>query len=369
MWYSITEQENITMANKAKTPVENKEELNKEVEEPSKEVAKEEPVAKEEAPTKKPKLDPNECHDIVKSDNLEEVTEQIEIKRRGLLALFNKSKLISRILMIVIVAAVIGAIIMIFNDNQAVKIGGYCLAGAVLVAMLIYYIFTKDKFPKASREYIATVTDLINTYAFSDERFTELKVYPNKKLTKTELEVDRVYKNSSDIGSRNFISGKFDGHQFEVSENVLYSINPEKKNQRSVAFLGKYISIENNKKFEGRYIFNLKGANPEKLVDQPNDIDDLKVISEDDRLVVYSSNDKPVKDVFGTKFLSELKEFQTDERLLNFIIVVWSGHTGIYMSYDDAVTVLPFEHEFNKEAQDRYKADLVRALELATLKK
>ncbi len=360
-----------------KTPVENIEEEAKveeapveeeKVEEAPKEDVKEEAPKAEPAPAKKGKLDPEECHDITKVSDLVETVNTIEEKRKALLTAFNKTKMVSRIVMTVVVIAVIGAIICIFNDLMALKIVGYSIAGVVLVAMLIYYIFSKDKFPKLSKEYIKDVTDLINGYDFADERFSDLKVYPNKKLTKTDLEVDRVYKNSSDIGSRNFITGKFSGHKFEVSENVLYVITGEKKNQRAVSFLGKYVSLENDKKFDGRFIFNLKG-NPEKLVDQPNDIEDMKVILEEDNLVVYSSNDKAIKDVFGTKFLGQLKDIKTDARLLNLVIVVWAGHTGIYLSYDDSVTVLPFEHEFNREAQDKYREDLIASLELVTMKK
>ena len=334
-----------------------------------KEEAKEE-APKEEAPKKEgkqPKNNPEESHDIVQSTNLEETVEQIESMRQVLRAAFNKTKLISRIVTGVVVVAVIAAIIMIFNDSMTLKIVGYSIAGATLAGMLVYYILTKDKFPKQSRDYIAGVTDLINGYVFNDKRFSELKVFPYKKLNKTELEVDRVYTNSNDIGSRNVITGKFNGHQFDVSENVLYATVPGRRGQRSVVFLGKYISMKNSMKIEGRYIFNVKG-NPEKLVDQPNDIEDLNVVLEEDNLVVYAPNDKPLKDVFGTKFLSSLKEIKTDERLLNFVLVVWAGHTAAYLSYDDAVTVLPFDHPFNREAQDKYKSDLINVLELGNQK-
>ena len=357
------------MENENENSVINEEEVKNENNEPSLEEKKEEAPISEQKTNKKPKLDPDECHDLIGANDLEDTTNQIEMKRRALLAMFNKTKMISRIMMFVVVIAVVGAIVMIFQEDMAFKIAGYSLAGAVLVGMLVYYILSKDKFPRFSKEYIAKVTELINSYDFSDKRFTDLKVYPNKKLNKADLEVDRVYKNSSEIGSRNFITGKFDGKKFEVSENVLYVADPAKRNQRSVAFLGKYISLENSLLFEGRYIFNLKGKDPEKLVDQPNDIDDLKVILDEDGLVVYSSNDKPVKEVFGTKFLGELKCIKTDEKLLNFVLVVWAGHTGIYLSYDDSVTVLPFEHEFNKDAQNKYRDDLVKSLELAAFKK
>ena len=59
----------------------------------------------------------------------------------------------------------------------------------------------------------------------------------------------------------------------------------------------------------------------------------------------------------------------TDEKLLNAVVVVWAGHTGVYLSYDDSVTVLPFEHPFDRAAQEQYKEDLLAALELSTLKK
>ena len=344
-------------------PVEN-------TETPVEEAPKEEPQ-KEEVPAKqekKAKKNPDECFEITKSENVEETVEQIEKERNELLKVFNKTKLVSRIIMGIVVIGVLAAIIMIFNDLMVLKIVGYSIAGVVLVLMILYYIFTKDKFPKQSKAYIASVTNLINGYIFEDKRFTDLKAYPNKKLNKTDLEVDRAYTNANDIGSRNVITGKFDGHDFGVSENVLYAMTQGRRGQRSVIFLGKYITLENNKKFEGRYIFNLKG-NPEKLVDQPNDVADLKVVLEEDNLVVYGPNDKPLKDVFGTKFLSELKEIKTDDRLLNAVIVVWAGHTAAYLSYDDAVTVLPFEHPFNREAQDKYKKDLLAVLELATSKK
>ena len=353
------------MLEEEKIPVEGSEEV--------KEEAKVEEAPKEaEAPKQENKkvkeLNPEEFVEFKGAKKAEEELASIETQRKALLEEFKKSKLISRIVMVVVLAAVIAAIILIFQNDSTLKIIGYSIAGVVLAGMLVYYVLTKDKFPRASREYIANVTKSINSYDFDDKRFSDLKQYPNKKLAKTELEVDRAYKNSSEIGSRNFIRGKFDGHKFEVSENVLYSVNPEKKNQRSVLFLGKYISFENALKFEGRYIFNIKG-NPEKLVDQPNDVEDLRVALEEDNLVIYAPNEKDPKTVLGTKFISQIKEIKTDERLLNCVVAVWAGHTAVYLSYDDAVTVLPFEHEFNKAAQDKYKEDLVKVLELTDIKK
>lgn len=307
--------------------------------------------------------DPNESYDLAKVESMDSAAEEIEVERRKLLAAFNETKKWSRIIMVVVVLAVIAAIVLITFQEMALKITGYSIAGVVLVGMLTYYFITKDKFPKASRLYIAKVTDLINGYVFSDSRYSELKCFPNKKLTKTEFDIDRVYKDTNECGSRNFITGKFNKTKFEISENVLYSLSGDKRPQRKVAFLGKYVSLENKYKFDGRFIFNLKGEG-EKVVDQPTDIEDCKVILEEGNLVVYSSNDKAIKEVFGTKFVSSLKNIQINTELLNLVIVAWAGHTGIYLSYDDSVTVLPFEHEFKRDSQDKFVKDLIEVLEL-----
>ena len=123
------------------------------------------------------------------------------------------------------------------------------------------------------------------------------------------------------------------------------------------------LDLENIKKIE---LDNYGYVLTEEVV---NDSLHTYFILEEDNLQVYAPNEKPIKDVFGTHFLGKLKEIKTDEKLLNFVMVVWSGHTAIYLSYDDAVTLLPFEHPFNKEAQDKYRSDLSLSLALATLKK
>lgn len=360
----MLENENTPVSNEEAKPAEEVKEETAPVEEAPKNEKKANKAKEEKAPT----VNVDEKVPLVPTVNKEETIAEIENRRKALLDMFKKAKNLSRIVTLVVVVAVIGAIILIFNESNTLKIIGYALSGAVIAGMVVYYILTKDKFPRASKSYIQDVTGLINSYDFDDPRFSDLDFYPNKKLNKTDLDVDRVYKNTNEIGSRNFISGKFNKEYFEISENVLYNATGNKKSPRSVAFLGKYISLKNNLKFSGRYIFNIKG-NPDKLVDQPNDTEDLKVVIDEPGFTGYASNEKPLKDVFGTKFLASIRNIQTDDKLLNCVIVVWAGHTGIYLSYDDSVTVLPFEHEFNFEAQNKFKNDLIQTLELAQFKK
>jgi len=98
----------------------------------------------QEAPVEeKPVNNPEDGILIARRENISEVTEEIESKRQGLLAMFNKTKKYSRILMTIVVIAVIGAIIMIFNNLMVLKIIGYSLAGVVLVAWLSIIWFPK----------------------------------------------------------------------------------------------------------------------------------------------------------------------------------------------------------------------------------
>ena len=294
-------------------------------------------------------------------DNLVEL---IESRRTVLLNSFKKARLQSRIVTGVVVLLIIGAIIFISFEGVGFKVAGYTIAGVVLLGMIVYYIFTKNKFPQASRQYIAEITGFMNSYVFSDSRFSEVYADPNKKLTAMDFAVEKAYKQPDDVGSRNTVCGKFDGKKFEVSDAALYQIVGGRKGQRKVVFLGKYVSFENNLDFEGRYIVNLKGNNPEKLVDQPTDIEDLKLEYDEGNIQIYGPEGKAHKTVFGTEFVKKLKDIRIDAPLLNIVAVIWSKHTGIYISYDDPVTTLPFEHEFTIDAQQGYRRDLLQLLDL-----
>lgn len=295
-----------------------------------------------------------------------DIPSSIEEKRNLLLATYKKSRLMSRIFMIIVVALVIAAIIIVPQDGIVFKILGYSLAGVALAAMLVFYFKTKNIIPNHSRVYMKEVTKLINALVFAGDDFKELQVSPNKKLTRIELSVDRIYKEGIDIGSRNAIKGLYKDHQFEVTELAVYYPSENRKNARSVGFLGKYIVLSNKLEFDGRYIFNYKASDEAKVVDQPNDTEDLEKIYDEDHIEVYGKDKKEMNSLFGTDFLKKLKEFEIGSPLLNLSLVIWGGHTAVYLSYDDSVTTLPFEHEFNQKPQEQYRGDLIRALDLLT---
>lgn len=307
-----------------------------------------------------PKFETRAVEPLGEDANFPDVVEQ---KRAALMANFKKAKLVSRIMMAIVVVFVMAAIIFISFEGMGFKIAGYVLAGVALLGMIIFYFTTKNSFPDTSKQYIKEVTDILNSYVFEDKRFSEVATIVDRKIDKAEIELDRVFKDAIDSGSRNSIKGKFNGREFEVSEAALYKAGKDRRTPKVVSFLGKYISIENNLKFEGRYIFNSKAADPNKVFDQPNDIEDLEKVYEEETFEIYAPR-KDYNEVLGSKFLSLFKEIKVEEPLLNLIVVVWEGHSAAYLSYDDSVTTLPFEHPFTTGPIEKYRSDLIKTLEL-----
>ena len=311
-------------------------------------------------------VEPNneECVDISTSLSKEDLIKDIEDRRNNLLTSFKKSRNVSRILMGVVLVAIIGAIILITFNEMVLKIIGYIIAGVVLVGMLVFYFISKNKFPQSSREYIKEVSQYINSYVFSHKELVEAKLYPEKKLDRLSFDADQAYKDIVEVGSRNYIEFKYGDRLVSVNDTALYYQGEDRRRPRKVGFLGKYLSLDNNLKFEGRYVFNLHNSDKEKIIDQPNAIDDLTLLQEDDNLMIYGPEGKEFDKIFDKSFVKELKAINVESPLLNLVVVVWASHTAIYLSYDDPVTTLPFEHPFNADAQKKYQDDLLDILHL-----
>ena len=64
--------------------------------------------------------------------------------------------------------------------------------------------------------------------------------------------------------------------------------------------------------------------------------------------------------------LNNLKSIECKEPLLNVNIVFWHKRTACYLSYDDSIVAIPFEHPINPAAYASFKkniADIFAILE------
>ena len=284
----------------------------------------------------------------------------IEEARQDLFKSYAKSRRISNILMFAVVVAIVGIMFMIISNNQVLKIVGYCLAGAIVVGMIFYYVLTRKNLPNKVQKYVPFVMQTLNDKMFSMPGFSEIKNNPEEKLQMDDLVGDGVYVEANGINSRNVVRGVYNGHHFLYAEAALTRPST-KKQQVPPLFVGRYISVPNQMKFDGHFIFNFK--NPKQPLDLPNAINDLKVLEEKEDFVVYGPEDANYHNIIDNKIISQFKKIQIEGHLLNLNVVFWGGHTAVYLSYDDAILSVPFDKPFDKDGFEKSLDDLVISLQ------
>ena len=283
----------------------------------------------------------------------------IEDARQDLYKAYAKSRRISNILMFAVVIAICGIMFMIIQNNQALKIVGYSLAGALVVGMIVYYVLTRKNLPNKVQKYVPYVMKTLNDKMFTMPGFSNISNNPEEKLQMDDLIGDGVYVEANNINSRNVVRGEFNGHHFLYAEAAL-TRPAQKKQQVPPLFVGRYISVPNQMKFDGRFVFNFK--NPKQPLDVPNAINDLKVLEEKDDFAVYGPENANYHDIINNKIINQFKKLQIEGHLLNLNVVFWGGHTAVYLSYDDAILSVPFDKPFDKDGFEKSLDDLVICL-------
>ena len=289
--------------------------------------------------------------------------EVIEDARKDLFKAYSTSRKLSNILMIVVVAAIAGIMFLIISNNQILKILGYSLAGLLVAGMIVYYILNRKKLPNKIKEYVPFVMKTINDQMFSDSAYKDLKNDPEEKLAMDDLIGDGVYLDATGINSRNVVHGTYNGHHFLYAEAALTRPS-SRKQQVPPLFVGRYVSVPNQMKFDGRYILTFK--NPKSPVDLPNNIDDLSLLEDKEGFSVYGPQDANYRDVIDSKIISQLKKINVEGHLLNVNAVFWGGHTAVYLSYDDPILSVPFDKEFDKAAYEQTFADFKNCINAIT---
>ena len=283
----------------------------------------------------------------------------IEDARQDLYKAYAKSRRISNILMFAVVVAICGIMFMIIQNNQALKIVGYSLAGALVVGMIVYYVLTRKNLPNKVQKYVPYVMKTLNDKMFTMPGFSNISNNPEEKLQMDDLIGDGVYVEANNINSRNVVRGEYNGHNFLYAEAAL-TRPAQKKQQVPPLFVGRYISVPNQMKFDGRFVFNFK--NPKQPLDVPNAINDLKVLEEKDDFAVYGPENANYHDIINNKIINQFKKLQIEGHLLNLNVVFWGGHTAVYLSYDDAILSVPFDKPFDKDGFEKSLDDLVICL-------
>ena len=268
----------------------------------------------------------------------------IEDARKELYGSYSKTRKISNIIMVVVLAAIIGIFFLIMNNNPVLRYIGFGCAGALIIGMVVYYLLTRKKFPNKTKDYISFVANKLRDRMFGDKQYEKITFDESEKFALADFASDGVYKEATGINSRNIIRGEYKGHHFTYGEVAL--LRPStRKQQVPPLFVGKYITLPNDLDFEGRFV--IVNKNEKQPYDLPNDIDDLSVLEEKDGLVVYGPAGADIRKTLKGTFLSELRKVKIEGRLFNVNVVVWGGHSAAYLSYDDAIMAIPFDKPFD----------------------
>ena len=264
-----------------------------------------------------------------------------------------KSKLISRITMVFILGFGIASIALL-NINAILC---YIFLGCAVATLLVSLIITKRIARPDVKGYVRRVNIAFDRHIFDYSEYSDVYSEPNIKLQLNEVIQDGVYKDISDIASRNYVEGKFNDASFFTTEGALFT--GENRKTRRTMFVGKYVSTRNDLHFEGRYVFVLKGAED---VDQLNDIEDLEVQFDENKKAIYGPKGQPFKQKLDKEFVKRILKIETNSHLLQCVVVIWAGRSIAYLSYDDETMTLPYATPFKASGIDKFKDDLYNLL-------
>lgn len=323
---------------------------------PNQEVEEKDPIEEQK------KLDESlDTAELNEPESIETFSEKLEAQRQDFYKTYNGQRRLSNILLPIAGLLMAGSFILFLGvKEQWGKITGGCLIGATLVGMILFFIFTRNKLPNKSKEYIRNFALLSDNYVFSSQDIKNARVLLKKRYAIADFVPDRVYKDCIDIASRNIVEFEYKEHFVNVGELALYK-QGAKRNQRALLFVGKYMSFSNEYHFEDRYIINISSS---KQTDLPNDIEDLVALKQQNQFAIYGKEGaNPEKDL-SKEIINNLKEINCGGALLNVNIVLWAGRTAVYLSYDDGIVSIPLDKKLNSGAFVQLRKNILDILEI-----
>ena len=285
--------------------------------------------------------------------------DRIEETRSTFYQEYKKSRRISNIATAIVVVLVMAAIILLANgkSNILFTILGAVFGGIAVVGMIVFYLVTRKKMPDKASTFGKDITYLINQRMYDDPKLSQVECYPKEQILLADIVSDNVYTNIGRMPSRNIIKARYENHSFSCADLACYPANNKEK---TPYFVGKYITMQNDLHFEGRYILVTKRK--ENPLDLPNSISDLSVLFEDETHVIYGPEGGKYNEDLGREFVSRIGRFELKDALLNVNAVVWAGHTALYLSYGDEVMMIPIEKSYDIQANEQFRSNLHEAL-------
>lgn len=289
------------------------------------------------------------------------VEETIEKARIDYANYAKKQKRLNTIASVCVLIVLVGALILMMTLSKTVKWISYVSIGIMIAALIVTFSLTKvikKKMSAKAEEYIDILYKQMDSYLYIKDDFKDAEFKPQSQM-KDELFIDAgFYKNIKGTKSRNLVSVMYKDKLLGISDlagNILI------KNRLSPMFLGKYYDYSSKyDKDDKRILMQIKGGELSRPIDN---VDDLKLVEENDRYVIYTNDDEWRK-TLTSSVIKDITALKVDKTLIDVIISIRKGKLNIGIDYVDEFMNIPVESKFDVNKLKREELDLNKVLKV-----
>ncbi len=247
----------------------------------------------------------------------------------------------------------------IVTGNDPLRISLMVSLGVVsLIIMATYTLVSKFVLNKKAKNYFADFYNNITSYVFSGEGYEEVSCDAAKKIERIEFDENLLYKGVDMVGSRATTEFKYKHLPMKVCDCAA-QVRIDRR-PRPV-FVGKYIVAPSKYELDDPIFIYVKGD--EKRALPPTNMDDYKMVFDDDKMSVYSNNGNWNK-VVTSKIKNRLLQIKEGDSLVDFSISLKQNKMFVCLGYDDDLMVLPLERIFNPKPNEEYKVEVNKLVKL-----
>ena len=332
------------MENENKTEqLEQVEEKEESVEQPQEEAVEETPVQEETEP-------------ISYSSNY---LENIENERAKFLKTYKVQNTLKWVVSAICIAAVIFACIFIPNliSGTAGTVAMVSILVGALAGTILYSVFSKKSIQKKMHTYFDLYYDNVNHFVFDSKDISNLKPQFPGKIEPVAFHDNGLYKDVIEVGSRGLTEFEYKSIPVAVVDCAA-SVRREKR--VVPVYVGKYLFAASNYQYDDPVFVYFRG---DKRALPPTNLDGVKVVQDDKKMIVYSNN-KDWKKVINNDVKKILQTIEMNKELVDLSISLQKGRIFVCMGYDDPLMVLPLQNQFNPKPTEIFKKDVVNVLSL-----
>ncbi len=302
--------------------------------------------------------------DDVKEEKEEEVTiemidkpifHQIDDRRKKFVERYRKFKLTRNLVLFIALGLITGGMIgFSFIPNFGLYIGiGFVFLVLVAVWLLNKFLIVK-KAETDTHDYVVQTVNDFNVYSFDEKYYKELKIHDDMEISLEEFQAANIYKDLTNVSSRNVVTGKVFAHDFHTASLAGYVTKEDEKGRKKSVpiFVGKYMSVNVDLKMDDLLLIYIKGKSD--LVELPSVANDMNVLSDTNAYTIYGKQEDK-KAILNSRALSVLKKFKVNKYFLDLSISIQKTAIVFAIDYDDEVMNIPLFNNFTGHTLEAMK--------------